>query len=112
MMRRRGGPGILSTVARTAVIAGTATAVSNSVNTRAAADARARQEHVAAQPAPGELEQVKAQLAGLQAQELDAAAHAGPGAMMAHLQQLAQLRESGMLNDEEFTAAKAKLLAG
>ena len=31
MMRRRGGAGIVGTVARTAVIAGTATAVSNKV---------------------------------------------------------------------------------
>jgi hypothetical protein len=32
--------------------------------------------------------------------------------MTAQLQQLAQLHESGVLNDEEFAAAKRKLLAG
>ena len=31
---------------------------------------------------------------------------------MTQLQQLSQLKESGMLTDEEFQAAKAKLLAG
>jgi hypothetical protein len=31
--------------------------------------------------------------------------------MMAQLQQLAKLKESGILSDEEFQAAKAKLLA-
>ena len=34
MMRRRGGAGIVGTMARTAVIAGTATAVSNKVTQR------------------------------------------------------------------------------
>jgi hypothetical protein len=32
--------------------------------------------------------------------------------MIAQLQQLAQLREANMLTDEEFSAAKARLLAG
>jgi hypothetical protein len=32
--------------------------------------------------------------------------------MIAQLQQLAQLKEAGVLSEEEFNAAKAKLLAG
>jgi hypothetical protein len=32
--------------------------------------------------------------------------------LTAQLQQLAQLHDSGVLSDEEFTAAKQKLLAG
>ena len=39
MMRRRGGPGLASTVARTAVVAGTATAVSGKVASKQVASA-------------------------------------------------------------------------
>lgn len=129
MFRRRGGPGVLSTVARTAVIAGTATAVSNKVAAgaqqkaaaqhQAQAAAAAEQEKAAAAAAvQQDLAQVQEQLAALQAQQVDTAAHpgsgseAGSGDLIARLQQLAQLREAGMLTDEEFSAAKAKLLAG
>lgn len=91
MLRRRGGPGVLSTMARTAVIAGTATATSNAINRRAAGRAAAQSAPVApaAPEAPGDA-----------------------GEMVERLQQLAKLRESGMLSEEEFAAAKARLLAG
>jgi hypothetical protein len=116
MMRRRGGPGVLSTMARTAVIAGTATAVSNKVNQAGAAKAAARQQQQAAQHAAvstqGQIEHLQGQLAGMQAQQAETAALGGGGAMMAQLQQLVQLREEGMLTDEEFSQAKARLLAG
>jgi putative oligomerization/nucleic acid binding protein len=112
MMRRRGGPGILSTMARTAVIAGTATAVSNKVNARAAGAAQQRQAHAQASAAQGELAQVKEQLTALQAQQAETTALGEGGAMLAQLQQLAEMRESGILTDEEFSAAKARLLAG
>ena len=60
MMRRRGGPGILSTMARTAVIAGTATAVSNKVSAAGAAKAQAaQQQQAAAHAAQQELAQVE-----------------------------------------------------
>lgn len=113
MMRRRGGPGVLSTMARTAVIAGTATAVSNKVThagaSKAAAKQQAAQEAAAAQ---AQTEQMQAQLAAMQAQQAETAALGGGGAMMAQLQQLAQLKETGVLTDEEFAQAKARLLAG
>ncbi len=116
MMRRRGGPGVLSTMARTAVIAGTATAVSNKVNQAGAARAAGRQHQQAAQQAAvsaqGQIEELQGQLAGMQAQQAETAALGGGGAMMAQLQQLVQLKESGMLTDEEFSQAKARLLAG
>lgn len=112
MLRRRGGPGVLSTMARTAVIAGTATAVSNKVNSRAAARAGARQPQAAAAPdTNAELEQIQEQLTALQAQQAEVAALGESGAMVAQLQQLAQMRESGLLSEEEFAAAKARLLA-
>ena len=113
MMRRRGGPGVLSTMARTAVIAGTATAVSNKVAHAGAAKAAAKQQ--AAQEAAasqGQIEQLQGQLAGMQAQQAETAALGSAGATMAQLQQLAQIKESGMLTDEEFATMKARLLAG
>jgi hypothetical protein len=103
-------------MARTAVIAGTATAVSNKVNQAGAARAAAAQQQAAQQQAAaaaqGELEQLKTQMEGLQAQQAEVAAVGAGGALVAQLQQLAQLKESGVLSDEEFAAAKARLLAG
>ena len=114
MLRRRGGPGVMSTMARTAVIAGTATAASNKVNARAAARAGARQlaSAGAAPDTNAELGQIQEQLTTLQAQQAEVAALGESGAMVAQLQQLAQMRESGLLSEEEFAAAKARLLAG
>jgi hypothetical protein len=103
-------------MARTAVISGTATAVSNKVSAKGTAQAAAAQqqpttEHAAAS-AQGEIDQVKSQLAALQAQQAETAALGGSGAMTAQLQQLVELRQAGMLTEEEFAAAKARLLAG
>jgi hypothetical protein len=62
------------------------------------------------------------QMAAMQAQQAQAAIQAQQPAapptapagndMMAQLNQLAQLKASGVLTEEEFAAAKAKLLAG
>jgi len=89
-------PGLLRGVARTAVVAGTATAVSNRVSRRQA-DRWAQQGYYdepepapapppapAAAPAPDPIEQLK---------------------------QLAALKDQGILTDEEFAAQKAKILA-
>jgi hypothetical protein len=108
MLRRRGGPGVLSTMARTAVIAGTATKVSNAVNASAAKAQAAHQQHAAQQSAQNELVQMREQLAA-QETVIDSA---GIGSTIAHLKELAQLKEAGMLTEEEFAQAKAKLLAG
>jgi len=88
MMRRR-GPGLVGAAARTAVVAGTATAVSGRV-ARRQQDKYAAQEEAAA-PAPA------------------AAAPAEPE-YMAELQQLAQLRDQGILSPEEFEAKKKQIL--
>jgi hypothetical protein len=83
--------------ARTAVVAGTATAVSGRVAHRQANKYDAQAQEQAAQqqadaPAP-------------------AVAEASPeDAQMAQLQNLAQLHSQGVLSDEEFAAAKAKAL--
>lgn len=90
-------PGLIRGVARTAVIAGTATHVSNNVSRRQAnrwAEQEAQQQPqyapapVAAAPAP-------------------AAPAADP---IEQLKELAALKDQGILTEEEFAAQKAKLL--
>jgi hypothetical protein len=84
--------GLLRMAARTAVVAGTATAVSGRVQRRQAArwDEQDAQQYAQQAPPP-----VAA------APEDDATAQ---------LQNLAQLHAQGVLTDEEFAAAKAKIL--
>lgn len=89
-------PGLLRGVARTAVVAGTATAVSNRVSRRQAArwaeqDQYAQPQYVEAQAAP--------------------AAPAG-GSTLEQLKELGELKQQGILTEEEFTAQKAKILGG
>ncbi|HKA03059.1 MAG TPA: SHOCT domain-containing protein [Acidimicrobiales bacterium] len=99
-------PGLLRGVARTAVVAGTATAVSNRVSRRQAnrwadqADADAYQQmqaqaYAAPPPPPA---------------PAPPPAAAGTDALTAELERLAGLRNQGILTDDEFSAAKAKLL--
>jgi hypothetical protein len=89
-------PGLLRGVARTAVIAGTATTVSNRVSRR-------QSERWAAQAAPP------------QQQAAPAPAPAAPAAPAAEstidqLKELGELKSQGVLTEEEFAAQKAKLL--
>lgn len=86
---------LLRGMARTAVIAGTATHVSNNVSRRQA-NKWAGQEQQQAEQQP---------------QQMAAPAAAAPDDSMEKLKELGQLHESGVLTDEEFTAAKAKILA-
>ncbi|MET0736645.1 MAG: SHOCT domain-containing protein [Acidimicrobiales bacterium] len=94
-MRRRGG--LVRGVARTAVVAGTATAVSGRV--------RRRQDNRWA-------EQEQAQYEQQQAAAPPPPPAAAPAASddMAELQQLAELHAQGILTDEEFAAKKAQVL--
>ena len=99
--------GLIGGMARTAVVAGTATAVSNRVSRRQAgrwqqqSDAQAYQEQQYQQPyAPP-----------------PPAAPAAPAAsdsddLIEKLQKLGALRDQGILTDAEFEAQKAKALAG
>jgi len=91
-------PGLLRGVARTAVVAGTATAVSNRVSARQA-DRWAEQ----GRGAPGYL----AQAPSAPAEEPATPAAAAP---IEQLKELGELHASGVLTDEEFVAQKAKLL--
>lgn len=117
-MRNRRGRGVLNTVARTAVISGTATATNKAVSGAMDQKAmQAQQEQVAAMQAQNDLEQMKAQLAAVQAAQVQAAVPAAAPApaapqtdLLAQLTQLSQLKDAGALSDEEFQLAKAKLL--
>ena len=93
MVRRRGLiRSAARTAGRTAVIAGTATAVSGRVADRQQQKRAAHQAQAIA-PAP----------------HPHAASNSSGGDMVVHLQQLADLRASGALTDKEFAAAKARL---
>jgi hypothetical protein len=83
---------LLRGIARTAAVAGTATAVSNRVSRRQA-ERWAAQEEPPPEPA---------------APQQAPAAAADP---MAQLKELADLHDRGALTDEEFSAQKSKLLA-
>ena len=90
-------PGLLRGVARTAVIAGTATSVSNRVSRRQAErwGAQEAQDATAAPPP-----QPAAQAAPPAAQR----------STLDQLKELAALKEQGVLTEEEFAAQKAKIL--
>ncbi|MGC2375555.1 MAG: SHOCT domain-containing protein [Solirubrobacteraceae bacterium] len=89
---------LLRAMARTAVVAGTATTVSNRVSRRQQGRWAAQEEQqTATQPQP-------------QAYAPPPAAPAPEADPMERLKELGQLHESGVLTDEEFAAAKAKVL--
>jgi Tfp pilus assembly protein FimV len=120
MRRRMGRPGLVGTMARTAVVAGTASATVGAVNRRQAGKAQDAAADQAAQQAAFEsqaqMAEMQAQLDAMQAQQAPppapaAAAPAGGTDLMAELQKLADMKAAGILDDAEFAAAKAKLLA-
>ncbi len=78
-------PGLLRGIARTAIVAGTATAVSNRVSRRQRGRWAVREEPVAAPP-----------------DRSDA---------LTQLKELGELRREGVLTEEEFSAEKQKILA-
>jgi Short C-terminal domain len=87
---------LLRGVARTAIRAGTATAVSNRVSRR-----QAQRWAEQGQPVGSYM----------QAPQEAPPPEAGGGDTIAQLKELGELRDSGVLTEEEFEAQKAKLLA-
>jgi hypothetical protein len=87
-------PGLLRGVARTAVIAGTATSVSNRVSKRQGerwqAQEQQQYDQQAAPPPP--------------------APAAGGSSTIDQLKELGELKAQGILTEEEFAAQKAKIL--
>ena len=94
-------PGLLRGVARTAVVAGTATAVSGRVRRRQESRWAGQEEEQAAQQGPPP-----------QAAPAAAAAGGDESSMIDQLKQLGELKDQGILTEEEFAAQKAKLLGG
>lgn len=92
-------PGLLRGMARTAVVAGTATAVSNRVSRR-------QGERWAAQEAPPQQ-----QYAPPPAAPPPPAPSAGED-RVEQLKDLASLKQQGVLTEEEFAAEKARILGG
>lgn len=105
---RVGRPGLLGTVARTAVVAGTANATTNAMNRRRQTRDDGRQAYAREQ----EQERVaqEQQYAPPQPQYAPPAPDGGDD-LIGKLQELAKLKDAGVLTDDEFAAAKAKLLA-
>lgn len=113
--RRMGRPGLIGMAARTAVVAGTATAVSGGVQRRqqARADQQYEAQQYEAQQQQAQMDAAAAQAVAAQQAAAPPAAPAAPAGgvdVVAELQKLAGLREQGILTDDEFAAAKAKLL--
>jgi hypothetical protein len=113
-LRRFGRPGLLGLAARTAVVAGTATAVSGAAmrhQERRAQGQYEQQQYEAAQQ-QAQIDTAAQNAAAQYAQPAAPAAATAPSAddMIAKLQQLAAMKDSGVLSDEEFVAAKQKLL--
>jgi len=95
-MPLRRGPGLVRTVGRTAVIAGTASAVGGRVQHRQ------QEKYAAQQPQEQQVQYV----------EVPAQAAPAPAAddSYAQLEQLADLHAKGILTDEEFAAKKSQIL--
>ena len=91
--------GLMRMAARTAVVAGTATAVSSRVAYRQA-DKHAEKQQ----------EAYNQQMAAAPPAAAPVAAAPAEDDSMAKLEQLAELHAKGILSDEEFAAAKAKAL--
>lgn len=111
-IRRARRPGLLGLAARTAVVAGTATAISGGM--------MAGQQSKAQEQADAQAFQQQQQQAAMEAAAQQAVAQAAAAPppvpapapdLMSRLQQLATLHAQGILSDTEFTAAKSKLLA-
>jgi hypothetical protein len=103
--RRRGG--VVRRVGRTAVVAGTATAVAGGVSHR-----QSRKYHEADQEAAAEQQAAYDQGIEDAAPPPPAPAPAAPAAedTVAQLERLADLKKQGILTEDEFASQKAKIL--
>ncbi|MFJ8016812.1 SHOCT domain-containing protein [Streptomyces sp. NPDC096339] len=111
MRRRIGRPGLLGAMARTAVVAGTATAVSGRMQ-RSAAE-RDEQRQLAAEARQQRLlDEAAARAAAPPAMPAMPATPPAPadGDRIGRLTRLAELKAQGVLTEQEFTAEKARIL--
>jgi 2,4-dienoyl-CoA reductase-like NADH-dependent reductase (Old Yellow Enzyme family) len=111
------------------VVAGTAGAVAHHQNQKYAAQEQEAYAEQTAIQSQDQIADLQAQVSAMQSQQAASAAqmvpvayapaayappaYAPPGPdVMTQLQQLAEMKQSGLLSEAEFQAAKAKLLAG
>jgi Short C-terminal domain len=121
MMRRRPvmvrrGPGLVGTMARTAVVAGTATAVAGGMSRRQQGKAQQAAEAEAYEQQQQQA-QIDAQVAAAVAAQAPPPPPPAPAASaeddtIAQLTKLGELKAAGILTEEEFAAQKAKILGG
>jgi hypothetical protein len=99
-------PGLLRGVARTAVVAGTASAVAGRVQHRQQGRWAAQEQQAAAEQAPPPQQYAEPQYAE--------APPAAPSTddKLTQLKTLGELRDAGVLTDAEFEAQKGKILYG
>jgi hypothetical protein len=97
-------PGLLRGMARTAVVAGTATAVSNRVSRR-------QSERWAGQGAPAYMAQSGPAPEGYAEPPPAAAPAEGGQSRVDKLRELAELKAQGILTEEEFASEKARILS-
>jgi hypothetical protein len=123
MLRRGGRPGLIGLAARTAVVTGTTAAPPARDPARHPNRAQAQYDQELYEAARQQVQiDAAAQAAVAQAapppppsepsaRDLQAAPSAAAGRdLLAQLQQLAELKQAGLITDAEFAAAKAKLL--
>jgi hypothetical protein len=99
--------GLIGGVARTAVVAGTATAVSNRVSRRQAGRWAAQEEQQYQQQ---QYQQQQYQQQPAYAPPPPAPAAADSDDVLDQLERLGELHDKGVLTDQEFAAQKARLL--
>ena len=108
----RRGPGLMGTMARTAVVAGTAT-VAVKATSNAMGGGQKKQAEAAQNQQIADLQaQQNAQAQQQAAAAAPAAAPPGGGLddQLVQIQKLSVLKDQGLLTDEEFTAKKAQIL--
>jgi hemolysin activation/secretion protein len=106
MIRRMGRPGLLGLAARTAVVAGTASATAGAVNRHQQQRAQEQQDAALYQQ---EQQLQQTQPVAVVQPPPATPQDAGPD-VLGQITQLAQLHSAGVLSDAEFAAAKAKVL--
>jgi hypothetical protein len=103
-------PGLLRGIARTAIIAGTASSVAGRVQRHQARKFADRDAETAADRERAYEEQMAPQGGYAAPPPPPAPAAPGQADVITQLKQLAELRDQGILTDDEFAAQKAKIL--
>ena len=112
----RRGPGLMGTVARTAVVAGTATVAVKATSSmmgggqKKQAEAQQNQDIAQLQAQQDALTQQQAAAQAAPAAAPEAAAGSGLDDQLIQIQKLSAMKDQGVLTDEEFAAKKAQIL--